>query len=240
MPIRGIVFDKDGTLLDFHATWLPAIRAIAYLIANGDPEVISKMMIEGGHDPQTGKFASGSLMAAYSNHEIAVAWQKYAPDRDVETLVALINGIGKSAAAFSATPVPDLQKTIKLLATRGFALGLATSDSYESAHETLSPFGILEHFDFVCGYDSGHGVKPGPGMVLGFCEKTGCLPSEVAVVGDNAHDMDMAMNANAALRVGVLTGTSSEKELEALANHVIPSISDLVTVIDAFNAGETQ
>ncbi len=240
MPIRGIVFDKDGTLLDFHATWSPAIQAIALLIADGDPEIAARMMHEGGHDAQTGTFASGSLLAAYSNHEIAAAWQKYAPDRDVETLVALINGVGKSAAAFTAKPVPDLKETIRHLAGRGLKLGLATSDSLESARETLAPFGILEHFDFVCGYDSGHGIKPGPGMVLGFCEKTGCLPSEVMVVGDNAHDMEMAINANAALRVGVLTGTSSAQELAMLADHVIPSISDLVTVIDAFNSGETQ
>ena len=25
-PIRGILFDKDGTLLDFCATWIPAYR----------------------------------------------------------------------------------------------------------------------------------------------------------------------------------------------------------------------
>ena len=29
--IKGIVFDKDGTLLDFHATWVP--RALAAVVA---------------------------------------------------------------------------------------------------------------------------------------------------------------------------------------------------------------
>ena len=28
-PIHGILFDKDGTLLDFCATWIPAYRAAA-------------------------------------------------------------------------------------------------------------------------------------------------------------------------------------------------------------------
>ena len=31
--IRGILFDKDGTLLDFWATWLPAYRSSAEKIA---------------------------------------------------------------------------------------------------------------------------------------------------------------------------------------------------------------
>jgi phosphoglycolate phosphatase len=117
-------------------------------------------------------------------------------------------------------------------------MGLATSNSYDGAIETLSPFNILDHFDFICGYDSGYGVKPGGGMVLGFCEHTGLDPSEVVVVGDNAHDMEMAKAANVILRIGVLTGISSGQELSALADVVIPSISDLSGIIDQFNAGE--
>ena len=238
MTIKGIVFDKDGTLLDFNATWVPVNRAIASLIADGDRSLIARMLSESGQDDAAGTVRSGSLLAAGNNHQIAKAWQKFAPHHDIETIAALINNVGKSAATFTAKPVPDLQNTIKILANRGFKIGLATSDSHDSAMATLSPFHILDHFDFVCGYDSGHGVKPGPGMVLGFCEQTGCDPLEVVVVGDNSHDMEMAISAKAALRVGVLTGTSSEQELASLADVIIPSISGLSAVIDQFNSEE--
>ena len=238
MPIKGIVFDKDGTLLDFNATWVPVNRVIASLIADGDRDIIARMLLESGQDDSAGTVRSGSLLAAGNNHQIAESWQKIAPHHGIETITALINDVGKSAAAFTAKPVPDLQNTIEVLASRGFKLGLATSDSYDSAMATLSPFNILDHFDFVCGYDSGHGVKPGPGMVLGFCEHTGCDASEVVVVGDNLHDMEMAMAAKAALRVGVLTGTSSEQQLAPLADVIISSISGLSSIIDQFNSEE--
>jgi phosphoglycolate phosphatase len=238
LSIKGIVFDKDGTLLDFNETWVPVNRAIASLIANGDKDVIAKMLSESGQNDVTGTVGSGSLLATGNNGQIAVAWQKYAPHHDVETIAELINNVGKAAANFTAKPVINLQKTILKLAKEGLKIGLATSDSHDSAIATLSPFNILDHFDFICGYDSGYGVKPGGGMVLGFCEHTGVDPSEVVVVGDNAHDMEMAVAANVILRVGVLTGTSSEQELAALADVVIPSISDLSAIIDQFNAGE--
>jgi phosphoglycolate phosphatase len=238
LSIKGIVFDKDGTLLDFNKTWVPVNRIIASLIANGNKDVIAQMLSESGQNDLMGTVGSGSLLAIGSNEQIAVAWQKYAPHHDIETITELINNVGKSAATFTAKPVIDLQKTIFKFAKEDLKIGLATSDSYDSAIATLGPFNILDHFDFICGYDSGYGVKPGGGMVLGFCEHTGVDPSEVVVVGDNAHDMEMAVAANVILRVGVLTGTSSEQELAALADVVIPSISDLSAIIDQFNAGE--
>lgn len=239
MPIRGIVFDKDGTLLDFNATWGPVYQATAFLVASGDAAVAEKMLAENGHDFHSGTVKSGSLLASGTNHEIAEAWQKYAPDKDVEVLAQLIDGVGTAAGAYTATPVPHLRRTIEQISERNLKIGLATSDSHGSALATLGAFDVLDKFDFVCGYDSGHGIKPGPGMVLGFCQETGCLPAEVCVVGDNAHDMDMATAANVALRVGVLTGTSNEKELAPISDHVLPSITELVNLIDQLNSGET-
>ncbi len=37
--IRGVLFDKDGTLLDYAATWMTANRVAALAAAGGDPEL---------------------------------------------------------------------------------------------------------------------------------------------------------------------------------------------------------
>jgi phosphoglycolate phosphatase len=109
---------------------------------------------------------------------------------------------------------------------------VATSDSLRGARASLGGFGVLDRIDFLAGYDSGHGVKPDPGMVEGFCAATGLAAARVAVVGDNLHDLQMGRAAGAGLVVGVLTGNSACGELEALADHVLGSIAEIEALLD--------
>ena len=109
----------------------------------------------------------------------------------------------------------------------GYRLGVATADSHQGIINTLQSFDVLSDFDFLAGYDSGHGVKPEAGMVLAFCEHTGLSCESVIVVGDNRHDIEMGRNAKAGLCVGVLTGTSERSELDSVADIVLDDISCL-------------
>ena len=38
--IVGVLFDKDGTFVDFDATWGPATHAIIHALAGGDPALM--------------------------------------------------------------------------------------------------------------------------------------------------------------------------------------------------------
>ena len=116
--------------------------------------------------------------------------------------------------------------------SEGLALGVATQDSHAGAQGSLAPFGVLEQLDFVAGYDSGHGTKPGPGMVQGFCAATGLRPGDIVVVGDNLHDLHMGRSAGAALVIGVLTGTSAADDLAADADHVLDDIDALEALLE--------
>jgi phosphoglycolate phosphatase len=232
MAIEGILFDKDGTLLDFQATWVPVIHEAALAAAGQEAARAELLLAVGGYDAETGLVRSGSLLAAGNTTEIAAAWAARLPATDTGELVALLDRIFQQGGAVSARPVAELAPLLARLKARGLALGVATSDSRRGAEASLAPFGILELLDFIAGYDSGHGAKPGPGMVEGFCAATGLAAGSVAVVGDNLHDLEMGRRAGTGLVVGVLTGTSDRGELAPFADHVLDSIAGLEALLD--------
>ena len=68
-------------------------------------------------------------------------------------------------------------------------------------------------------------------MVHGFCAATGLSAAQVAVVGDNNHDLHMGRNAGAGLTVAVLTGTGSRQTLGANSDFCLNDITELETVL---------
>ena len=230
--IRGILFDKDGTLRDYAATWHPSNRQVALSLAEGDSALAERLLRIGGHDPESDRVTAGSTLSSGNTIEIAELWIDLL--RDDWSLAELISAIDQaflSEGLRNATAVPGLAQTLSALKAEGLHRGVATNDSETAARATLRELRLLEIFDFVAGYDSGHGGKPEPGMVTAFCRSTGLQPAQVAVVGDSEHDLEMGRRAGAGLLVGVLTGTGDRPLLQSFAHHVVDSVADLKSLL---------
>lgn len=229
-PIKGILFDKDGTLLDFFETWMPAFRAAARVAADlaGDSGAADKMLHATGLDRATGALDPSSLLAGGTTAEVCEAWAEIAGVADKPLFKRRVHAAMDDHVAASPVPVAEgLDQLFARLAGRGFALGIATMDSEAVARTTAERLGLSPWLIFLAGYDSGHGAKPGPGMVQGFCKAAGVRSAEVLVVGDTDRDMGMARNAGAGLAVGVLTGASPADYLARIADAVLESVFDL-------------
>lgn len=231
--IRGILFDKDGTLLDFHATWMPAYRVAAEAVSRGAgrPELRDQLLEAGGFDHASGRCDPGSPLGSGGNTDIARLWAGECGLEDVARVTGQIEAIFAREVVASAVAVGDLPPLLARLRLRGLHLGVATMDSESLAHETLARIEIDGHLSFVCGYDSGHGKKPGPGMVDAFCDALSVQPAEVLVVGDTLHDMHMGRAAGAGMVVGVLTGAGTREILEPHCDHVLEDVFALESVI---------
>jgi phosphoglycolate phosphatase len=228
--IRAILFDKDGTLIDFRKTWLAAYRGAAAELAEVaglDPGFVDILLARHGYDPATDSFAAESPLLWATTRDQAVLWGAEVELAGVDDVERRLERHFSDLDAYPPVPVTDLVGLFERLRRRGFKLGVATMDSTAAAEATLARFAARELIDFVAACDSSHGIKPAPGMVLGFCAATGVTPGEVAVVGDHLADLAMARAAGAGLAIAVLTGGCPAAALAAEADLVLPSIADL-------------
>ncbi len=232
MTIKAILFDKDGTLLDYEQSWMPLNRKAALMAAEGDKDVAAKILAETGYDHEQSKVLPGSMLAASSNGEIVAKWCEFLPNANYDELIVKVETIFQEDGEAAAVPVTELGVLFDRLKERGLKLGVATSDSEQGARRSLGRFNALDKLDFIAGYDSGHGLKPTSGMVDGFCNALELSPESIMVVGDNLHDMEMGVNAGVGMKVGVLTGTSERDELATIADHVLSSIEELESLLD--------
>lgn len=229
--IRAILFDKDGTLFDFFKTWMPLYERLAGGLVGGDEAHVARILKASGYDRATGRLDPGSPLAAGSNRSIAEAWLTELPGTDLEALTRRMDGQFGASLGMNPVPVTDLAALFGRLKARGLRLGVATMDSHAAATAAIETFELVGLVDFVAGYDSGHGMKPGPGMVHAFCRAIELPEAAVAVVGDTPHDMAMARSAGAGLAIGVLTGAAPREVLVDHADHVLESIAQLEEIL---------
>ncbi|MDX3925638.1 MAG: HAD family hydrolase [Shinella sp.] len=228
--ISGILFDKDGTLLDYAKSWVPVNYELARIAAAGDEALARHLLSACGMDPYTGHVTPDSLLAAGNTVEIAEGMVMAGAKFTVAELSSLFDGLFANSASL-AVAVTDLSHFFAALHAKGYRLGVASSDNEKSIRATAHRFGFEDYLHYVAGYDSGHGVKPEPGMVLGFCAATGLEPHEIAVVGDNNHDLHMGRAAGAGLTVAVLTGTGSRESLAAASDYCLNDITELAALL---------
>jgi|GEM_PF-69020 len=241
VPIRAILFDKDGTLVDLRATWVPRYRAAALALARAagrDEAFARELLCRLGWDPKAGTLAAESPLLWATNRQIAEHWARQ-PElsrlraRGVDP-VALALAELEDEARHPPRPLGDVEGLLARLSARGLRLGLATMDSEAAARRTAERLGFARHLAFVAGCDSGHGTKPEPGMALAFCAAVGVPPREVALVGDSPADLAMARAAGSGLAIGVLSGGGTATALAPLADHVFESVHELETLLDSF------
>jgi phosphoglycolate phosphatase len=225
-----IIFDKDGTLIDFDAMWGGWIELLAQRLEEiAQVPVAPHLFMLLGYDAAQRRTLPGSHLAVTP---MAHLWLL---TRDV--LQSL--GFSETEAATMvhtawfvpdpvslAKPFTDLRVFFEALRSRGHKLAVATSDDRAPTLATMDAFGVTELLDSIYCADDGLPHKPEPDIIWAACKAAGVAPSQAAMVGDSVADLLMARAAGA-LAVGVTTGTSPASVLQPYADVIIPSLLSL-------------
>jgi len=230
--IQLIIFDKDGTLIDFDAMWGAWVTDLARRLESATGLLITDRLFRAmGFDSGSGRVAADGPLAVTP---MAIL-------RALTVDLLREAGLSREAAEDATTaawrepdpvalayPLANLPTLFRALRDRSIKIAIATTDDRAPTEATLAGLGVVPFVDAMLCADDGVPVKPAPDMVLALCQSFDIPPSRTAVVGDSTVDLQMGRVAGAGLVVGVLSGVSNSSALQPLADVILPSVADLV------------
>ena len=235
--IKGILFDKDGTLLEFHSTQ-------HYIYANVFAYLQDRYRVPGpllqelrealGHLPD--RLTSDSLLRISTNPQIAQALfdpsKKYAAEHpwqlpfDKDDLLELIEELSvRDDVPYTA--LPDVPETLRYLKHKGYKLGIATTDTLTATVAGLKKTGIFDYFDYL---GTGEEFKTEAGYISGghILQPMRSQGEQILIVGDSQNDMRFAENAGAAF-IGLDAPGDTTSVFKENGHR---SVSNIIEIID--------
>ena len=228
---QAIIFDKDGTLIDFDAMWGGWVIYLAEQL-----HLVSGLNVRGplclamGYDDENKKvLAHGKLAATPMSllYRLSVEVMQSIGLSAVDAEQVVEKGWCIPDPVILAKQFTDTRALFGQLHSMGIKIGIATTDDRAPTQAMIEAFDIEEYISTMVCADDGIKAKPAPDMVLTICERMKIDPSKVMVVGDTTADLKMARSAGAGLCVGVLSGVSNAIDLTQFADVLIESVDDL-------------
>ncbi len=218
-PLRLIVFDIDGTLVDSQADIL---AAMTYAFGAVGLPVASREDILG-----------------IVGLSLDVAMERLAPIQDASTRAEMVaayknayaNLRAQSDVAETSPFYPHARATLDQLAkTPENILGVATGKSRRGLDALLGGHGLSGFFTTEQVADH-HPSKPHPSMLHAAMQETGTEPANAVMIGDTVFDMQMARAAGMRC-IGVSWGYHPPEAMHE-ADHVVHDFRDLIGVLDS-------
>lgn len=236
MTVRAVLFDKDGTLIDFSGTFGPATTRVLEALSDNDALLKKEMAAALDFDLIQEACYPQSVLIAGSLEDIAETLSPLIAHSQSKALAARIDRLYIEHSTSSLTPFPFTEETLRALSAMDLPLGIATNDSEEAANLHVKELKLADYFTMICGSDSGYGGKPKPGMVLAFANHCNLPAASIAMVGDSETDMKAARAAGA-VAIAVASGEADARELQRCSDHVLPNIKDLPRLLTTLNQG---
>lgn len=237
MNVDAIIFDKDGTLIDFDSFWVAiSVRAMEDVLndlGRTDIPVCEFLTAFGVHDGVTdidGVLCKGTyeqmgqiVCDILNGHGCSISFD--------ETLRLVIDAYNRNADAGEVKPTcPDLAEVLTELKKQNKKLAVVTTDNEEITRKCLKKLGIEELFDKIYIDDGKTPMKPDPHCAIDFGNAVKVKKERMVVVGDTMTDVNFAKNAGVAV-IGVAKNDRNRSILAPYADVVIPAISNLPDVL---------
>jgi phosphoglycolate phosphatase len=232
-----VIFDKDGTLIDFKETWITIIQNLFNAIDAYQPMTKTlKARIEDALGIYIGKRqidGYGPLaMGTFSECNALLTYCLYREGRRWDEAQHIVDIVGKEVFSSekreqSVRAAPGAIKLLKMLKSRGITTAVATNDKQSDALIDMEFIGASAYIDLVVGADSVENAKPAPDMVNMICSRFGKSSKKSILIGDTIMDALLGKNSGVMLTIGI-SGIVPREVLAAHVDVVISSLEDIM------------
>ncbi len=231
---KAILFDKDGTLLDFDSYWIPvAYKAVEEILIRyaGETSKTEEIMLALGVENH--KTDVHGILCGGTYGDIArcigeilkgdgVAFQEDSLKADTIKAFETCLDKGKIKPACA-----QLKEVLCKLKGQGVTLILVTNDNRKVTEFCLRELEIADCFDEVIADGDGLPCKPNGKIIRHLAKKYGYEKERMLMVGDSLTDMKFAQNGGIfSLGVG-----EDRKRLEAIATVVTENVGYIFEVL---------
>ena len=214
-PIRLIIFDLDGTLLDTAGDILYCSNMA--LQQMGIPPLSSEQILR----------AIGAPVDIYPRIILGDHAQRMEEYRTIFRPIYLENCLQQTR------PFPGIVELLQRL--RPMKLAVASNKKLYATEYMLEELNLREYFDLTVGPESVKNSKPEPDMIYFACEKFGISPKHTLMVGDTDNDV-LAANSAKAQSCFVNWGYAhNKKEMQKIATFAVDRADEILSLVRRAN-----
>lgn len=235
--LDGILFDKDGTLLEFGSLWISwAEQLIADIAKQTDLSGEEKKALakEIGFNEEASNWdPKGPLCIGSLDHVITIISsnlyrQGFSWDESVSIVTDAHAAVDRREEwKKSIRPVDGLRKFLSDAKDSSLKLGVVTSDNHQQAVKHLEALEIDDYFSSIIGHDQVKRGKPYPDMVEAACAELNMRPEKTLIIGDSNGDMILGKQSDSVANIGIVAEASQTGDHLVDADHIIESYDQI-------------
>ncbi len=233
----AIIFDKDGTLLDFDAFWLTiSFKALDDVLVRFEKqevpkeELLESLGVYNGVTDIDGVLCRGTY--GQMGQCVYEVLKRYGCTASCDEVVdVVVDAYEKNFDIGEIKPTcQGLTDALIQLKKQNKKLAVVTTDNEKTTRKCLKALGIEEMFDKIYTDDGKVPTKPDPYCALDFCREIGADKSRVVMVGDTLTDVEFAKNAGISV-IAVAKSDKSRAILSPLADAVVSDIQGILDIV---------
>lgn len=226
-PLRAVLFDLDGTLLDTADDLADAANRMLddLRLPRREPALIRRFI--------------GKGVARLVERAVCGSLDGRASPRILDEALALFERHYEAVSGRRTRVFPGVLEGLSLLHLERVPLGCVTNKPERFTHALLAQTGLAGFFAVVVGGDTLDRRKPDPLPYRHACERLGAAPGETLVVGDSANDVAAARAAGCAV-VCVPYGYNEGAPVEDLdCDAIVPSVAEAAKLVARLRAAHS-